>query len=202
MEPQLTSRDKRRIEKNIRKKYAKLDKGPEGLFRYPTGRIGLEKLSYTSELIQALPDTVAMYYVGVGNPFTLGPIHEGEAVLDIGCGAGIDAILAAMMVGPAGTVAGIEMVPEMLARARENLRIMDLANVSFVEGSAETLPYPDDSFDVVISNGVFNLVIDKAKALKEAFRVLKKHGRLMMADQILVGELPKDTKAIVENWAR
>ncbi len=105
-----------------------------------------------------------------------------------------------MMVGPEGKVAGIEMVPEMLSKAKENLRMTDLKNVSFVEGSAEKIPFPDESFDAVISNGVLNLVIDKAGALEEALRVLKPNGRFYIADQILVGQLPSDKKARVKSW--
>lgn len=202
MKNQLTSQDRKRIEEGIRGKYTKVSDSPEGLFQYPTGRAGLEALNYDSELIQALPDSAVASYCGVGNPFTLGVIRKGEAVLDIGCGAGIDTIVAAMMVGPAGTVAGIDMVPEMLARARENLRMTDLKNVIFEEAYGEKLPFADGGFDVVISNGVFNLIPDKAKALSEVVRVLKPGGRLMMADQILVGELPSAIKARVASWAK
>jgi len=145
---------------------------------------------------------VAASYCGVGNPFILGPIREGEAILDIGCGAGVDSIIAAGLVGPSGSVTGIDVVPEMLARASENARLAGLANVAFRESSAEQLPFPDNSFDLVISNGVFNLVVDKVQALGEVFRVLKPAGRFMLADQVLAGELPKETKTRVENWAR
>ena len=202
MKNQLTSQDRKRIEEGIRGKYTKVSDSPEGLFLYPTGRAGLEALDYDSELIQALPDSAVASYCGVGNPFTLGVIRKGDAVLDIGCGAGIDTIVAAMMVGPEGTVVGIDMVPEMLARARENLRMTDLKNVIFEEAYGEKLPFADDGFDVVISNGVFNLIPDKAKALSEVVRVLKPGGRLMMADQILVGELPSEIKARVASWAK
>jgi ubiquinone/menaquinone biosynthesis C-methylase UbiE len=129
-------------------------------------------------------------------------MREGEAVLDIGCGAGVDSIIAARLVGPTGAVTGIDLVPEMLARARENVRQAGVANVTFQESSAEQLPFPDHSFDVVISNGVFNLVVDKAKALGEVFRVLKLRGRFMLADQVLSGDLAKEIKARIENWAR
>ncbi len=120
--------------------------------------------------------------------------------MDIGCGAGVDAIVAAKMVSTTGTVRGIDMVPEMLAQARENARMTELENVTFMEASAEKLPFPDASFDVVISNGVFNLVADKTRALEEAFRVLKPESRLMIADQILVGQLPRRKKARIKNW--
>ena len=200
MEPRLTSQERKRVVNGLRGKYVKVAVNPEGLFRYPTGQAGLETLYYDPELIQALSDAVRASYCGVGNPFALGPIHKGDAVLDIGCGAGVDTIVAAMMAGPAGTVSGIEMVPEMLERAMENLLMMGLENVTFFDGSAEKLSFPAGSFEVVISNGVFNLVIDKARALREAFRVLKPAGRLMMADQTLTGELQDDVKIRVDTW--
>ena len=202
MEFELTKKDRKRIEKSIIQKYKKVADSPEGQFQYPTGLAGLKTLNYDSTMIEVLPEAVAASYCGVGNPFSLGPINRGEAVLDIGCGAGVDAILAGMMVGPEGKVVGIEVVPEMLRRARENLGMTDLKNITFAEGYAENIPFPDASFDVVISNGVFNLVVDKAKALEEALRVLKASGRLYIADQILVGQLPSDKKARLKSWFR
>jgi arsenite methyltransferase len=203
MENELTPQDKQRIEEAIRGKYIQVAVSPEGMFRYPTGRAGLEALHYPPEIIQSLPETVAASYCGVGNPFALGPLNQGEVVLDIGCGAGADSIIAAKMVGPEGKVTGVELVPEMLARARENAQIAGVENVTFMEASAEHLPFPDHSFDVVISNGVFNLVVDKIQALQEVYRILQPGGRFMLADQVLAaGEVPKETKARVENWAR
>jgi len=202
VENELTRQDRQRIEESIRQKYLKAAASPEGLFRYPTGRAGLEALDYAPDMVRDLPEAVAASYCGVGNPFILGPIHEGEAILDIGCGAGVDSIIAARLVGPSGSVTGIDLVPEMLARASENARLAGVDNVTFQESSAEQLPFPDNSFDKVISNGVFNLVVDKVKALSEVFRVLKPGGRFLLADQVLAGELPKETKARVENWAR
>jgi len=202
VESELTCQDRQRIEENIRQKYLQAAANPEGLFPYPTGRAGLEALDYAPDMVRELPETVAASYCGVGNPFILGPIHEGEAILDIGCGAGVESIMAARLVGPSGSVTGIDLVPEMLARASENARLAGVDNVTFQESSAERLPFPDNSFDMVISNGVFNLVVDKVKALSEVFRVLKPGGRFLLADQVLAGELPKETKARVENWAR
>jgi SAM-dependent methyltransferase len=202
VENELTRQDQQRIEEGIRQKYLKAAASPEGLFRYPTGRAGLEALDYAPDMLRDLPEAVAASYCGVGNPFILGPIHEGEAILDIGCGAGVDSIIAARLVGPSGSVTGIDLVPEMLARASENVRLAGLDNVTFEESPAEQLPFPDNRFDMVISNGVFNLVVDKVKALGEVFRVLKPGGRFRLADQVLAGELPKETKARVENWAR
>ena len=197
-----SSTDKQRIEEGIRKRYAKVALTPEGIFRYPTGRAGLEGLKYDPQMINELTPEVISSYCGVGNPFALEPIHKGESVLDVGCGGGVDTLIAAMMIGRDGKAIGIDLVPEMIARARENVLKTSLKNISFQESSAEKMPFPDESFDVVISNGAFNLVTDKSKALKEVFRVLKPRGRLMIADQILTGELPDDKKAKIEKWAR
>jgi arsenite methyltransferase len=202
MSDDLTPQERQQIEEGIRGKYVKVAVSPEGFFRYPTGRAGMEALQYDPQFIHALPGSVADPYCGVGNPFTLGPIHPGNTVLDIGCGAGVDTIIAALMVGSSGSVTGIDLVPEMLERAKDNARLVGTLNVEFMEGSAEELPFSDNTFDVVTSNGVFNLVVDKVKALDEVYRVLKPGGRFMFADQILAGELPKETKARIENWAR
>ena len=202
MENQFSVRDKKKIQKAIRKKYKKVAKNPDGFFKYPTGRPGLEALQYNKEFIRKLPDTVAVSYSGVGNPFTLGPIKAGETVLDIGCGAGADSFLAAMETGPTGKVVGVDLIAEMLDRAEENLSHLGLHNVSFQQASAERLSAGDESFDVVISNGVFNLVPDKAGALAEVYRVLKPQGRLMIAGQLLAGELPKEKKKIIKSWSQ
>jgi len=198
----LTTEDRNRIKASIRQKYAEVSISPEGFFRYPTGRVGLEALGYASEIIRSLPEAAISSYCGVGNPFTLGKIDGGERVLDIGCGGGMDTLAAALMVGPSGNVVGIDMVSDMLIRARKNLQETSLPNVTFLEASAENLPFRDRSFDVVLSNGVFNLIVDKARVLAEVFRVLKPNGRLMIADQILTGDLPGDTKSRVESWFR
>ena len=198
----LTGTDTKKIYKAIHKKYKKVAKNPTGLFKYPTGRAGLEALQYPSEIINTLPEAVTDSYCGVGNPFALGPINQGEVVLDIGCGSGVDVIFAAMMAGSSGNIVGIDVTPEMLKRAKENLAFTDLTNITFEKAGADNLPFADQDFDVVISNGAFNLAPDKPKALSEVFRVLKSKGRLMIADQILIGELPKEKKQIIKSWSR
>lgn len=199
---ELTAKDRKQIKESIRGKYTKVARNPEGLFKYPTGRLGLETLKYDKEFVQTLPPAVITSYCGVGNPFTLGPISEAEVVLDIGCGAGVDTIVAGHKVGPKGKVTGIDTVPEMLAKAKANVRMMDLKNVTLLEASAEKLPFPDSGFDVVISNGVFNLVPDKPRAVAEAFRVLRPGGRFMIADQVLVGQPSSDNRARIKSWFR
>ena len=201
METQFTAKDKKWIQKKIWKTYKKAAKNPDGLFRYPTGHEGLETLKYDSELLQALPAEVAASYCGVGNPFTLGSINEGDDVLDVGCGAGVDTLFSAMMTGASGKVVGIDLTPAMLQRAKKNLSKTDLKNVRFEEGSVENLPFTDEDFDAVTSNGALNLVPDKAKAFGEIYRVLKPGGRLMVADEILIDELPKEKDKIIKSWA-
>ena len=202
MEPEFSAREKEKIYKGIRKKYKKVAKKPDGLFKYPTGKAGLETLRYDSEILQTLPETVIACFCGVGNPFSLGAVNEGESVLDIGCGSGVDTIFAAKMTGPSGKVVGVDLMPEMLQRAQENLGLANLANVTYERASCDKLPFPEEHFDVAISNGAFNLVPDKPGALSEVFRVLRPNGRLMIADQILVGERPNEKKQILKSWSR
>ena len=202
METNFNSDERKRIREGIDEKYKRVAISPECKFSYPTGRAGLEGQKYDPEILKTLPEDALASYCGVGNIFRLGPINRGETVLDIGCGAGVDTLVAAIMVGPEGKVTGIDLIPEMLSQARINLEKTSLKNVSFEEGSAEELPFPEKTFDVVISNGVFNLIPDKMKALREVFRVLKSSGRFLLADQILMGDTPADTESMVENWAR
>jgi len=201
MEARFNSDERKRIREGISEKYKKVAISPEGKFSYPTGRAGLEGQKYNPDVLRELPKDVLASYCGVGNPFSLGPVNKGEAVLDIGCGAGVDTLVAAIKVGPEGKATGIDLIPDMLKQAKRNLKKTSLENVTFQEASAEQLPFPDGTFDVVISNGVFNLIPDKAKALREVIRVLKLSGRFLLADQILIGETPADTESMVKNWA-
>ncbi|MBI3086892.1 MAG: methyltransferase domain-containing protein, partial [candidate division NC10 bacterium] len=181
------------IREGIAEKYRKVAVSPGGLFRYPTGQASARGLGYPPALLAAIPRAIRERFVGVGNPFALGPIHLGEAVLDLGCGAGLDALLAAQLVGPAGRVAGIDLSPEMLAVAEAGRAEAGLPQVEFREASVEALPFPDASFDVALSNGVLNLIPDKPAALREIFRVLRPGGRLQACDIALVGDrLPPD----------
>jgi ubiquinone/menaquinone biosynthesis C-methylase UbiE len=143
---------------------------------------------------------VASLYCGVGNPFSLGNIHPGEQILDIGCGAGVDAIVAAILTGPNGQAFGVDIVPEMIRQAKTNRAKTGLENAHFQETSGEALPFDDEVFDAVISNGAINLMPDKERALSEAFRVMKVGGRLMIADQVSSTNAQKDLKSRVDSW--
>ncbi|OGP59916.1 MAG: methyltransferase type 11 [Deltaproteobacteria bacterium RBG_13_49_15] len=200
MEDLFTSEENEQIQSQIRDKYRKVSLNPGGFFNYPTGRAGLEILGYDPSFTSDLPDEVSQFYCGVGNPFSMGKIKEGETVLDLGCGVGIDAVFAAKIVGSKGKVFGVDLVPEMLDRAKKNVQILGIANVSFIEGSAEKLDFPKDSFHSVISNGAINLIPDKKRAIAEVFRVLKPNGRFMVADQVLTDRIEKDLKARISTW--
>jgi arsenite methyltransferase len=197
---ELTDQEKGLIREKIQEKYARVAASPAGCFRYPTGREGIEKLGYPPELWIDFPEELLASFCGVGNPFSLGHIEPGEAVLDIGCGAGLDVFVAARLAGPQGRVVGIDVTLRMVDKAKEHLSRLGLKQVAFQMGEAEALPFPDKDFDVVISNGVLNLTLDKDKAVREIFRVLKPGGWLWMADMVLVEALPPEREQKVENW--
>jgi len=157
------------------------------------------KIGYDKAELEALPEGTVLG-VGCGNPVALASLKEGEVVLDLGSGAGIDVFLAANRVGPAGKVIGVDMTPEMLARAKENADKGGYTNVEFRKGEIEDLPLGDGTVDCVISNCVINLSVDKDRTFGEAFRVLKPGGRLMVSDIVLTKALPKEIVASVEAY--
>lgn len=200
MTTELTDQEKRLIREKIREKYARAAATPTGSFQYPTGLQGIRQLGYPEEWWQDFPPALQESFCGVGNPFNLGEINPGDMVLDLGCGAGFDAGVAARLVGPEGQVVGVDLTPEMVVRAWELALHLPFRNLSFQVASAESLPFPDRFFDVVTSNGAFNLVIDKDQAAEEIFRVLKPGGRLHLADMVLVTPLPSEGQSRIENW--
>ncbi len=200
MMQKLTEQEKSLIREKIQEKYDRVAASPSGCFRYPVGREGIITLGYPPELWQDFPETLLASYCGVGNPFSLGPIQPGEAVLDIGCGAGFDVFVAAKLVGSQGRVVGIDVTLRMVEKAKEHLSRLALTNVSFQIGEAEALPFPDKDFDAVISNGVLNLALDKDKAVKEIYRVLKPGGRALLADMVLVESLPPEREQKIDDW--
>ena len=147
-----------------------------------------------------LPAEAVLASLGCGNPTALAELHEGEVVLDLGSGGGIDVLLSARRVGPTGRAFGLDMTEEMLTLARENQRKAGTNNVEFLKGEIENIPLPNDSVDVIISNCVINLSADKAQVLREAFRVLRPGGRFAISDVVVRGEVPDEVRRSLELW--
>jgi arsenite methyltransferase len=187
------------LKSEIRKKYASVSNEPEQHFVFPTGRSWAEDLDYPPELAN-VPETTIQSFAGVANPFSLGRLEPGEQVLDLGSGAGTDSLVAAQMVGAEGRVTGIDMTPEMLAKARAAAAEMGQTNVEFVEAEAEQLPFGDATFDVVISNGVIDLVPDKDAVFSELFRVLAPGGRIQIADVTIQRPVSEEGRRNIDLW--
>jgi SAM-dependent methyltransferase len=187
------------LKAEIKKTYACVSEEPERDFIFPTGRAWAEDLGYPPELAN-VPDGAVESFAGVANPFSLGRLRSGERVLDLGSGAGTDSLVAGQMVGSTGTVTGIDMTPEMLAKARGAAEQMRAENVEFVEGEIERLPFADTSFDVVISNGVVDLVPDKDAVFSEINRVLVPGGRIQIADVTIQNPVSEEGRRNIDLW--
>ena len=187
------------LKSEIKKTYSSVSQEPERDFVFPTGRAWAQDLGYPDELANVLESAVESF-AGVANPWTMGRLQPGERVLDLGSGAGTDSLVAAQMVGPEGSVTGIDMTPEMLAKARNAAATMGVANVEFVEGEAERLPFADASFDVVISNGVIDLVPDKDAVFGELYRVLAPGGRMQIADVTIQNPVSEEGRRKIDLW--
>jgi arsenite methyltransferase len=187
------------LKSEIKKTYASVSHEPEKDFIFPTGRAWAEDLGYPDEMSQ-VPDFVAESFAGVANPWSLGRLQPGERVLDLGSGAGMDSLIAALQVGPEGSVTGIDMTPEMIENARKGAAELGLENVTFVEGEAESLPFDDSSFDVVISNGVIDLIPDKDAVFGEIHRVLVPGGRIQIADVTIQQPVSEEGRRKIDLW--
>jgi arsenite methyltransferase len=184
----------------IQEEYNEVASHPHKGFHFHTGRPLARILEYQDEWLEGIPESCIESFAGTGNPFSLGKLSSGERVVDVGCGAGIDSLIAAKKVGPDGWVVGVDMTPSMLKKARQAADEAELKNVQFRQGYAEALPVDDGWADVVISNGVLNLMPDKAAALEEMSRVLKSGGRLQIGDILVQKAVPESAKRKIDLW--
>jgi SAM-dependent methyltransferase len=192
--------DQAALRAQVKQKYREVALQPNASFHFHTGRSLASRLGYPASAVDRLPDSAVESFAGVGSPFALRDLQPGERVVDVGCGAGFDTILAAGQVGPNGRVIGVDMTPEMLDKARRTVDELGLAHVEIREGLAEQLPVDDGWADVVISNGVINLCPDKATVFAEIHRVLRPGGTLQFADIANGNPVPDAAVRDIDLW--
>jgi len=188
------------LRRAIQDEYAVVAQEPEHGFHFFVGRPLARLLGYDDAWLDGVPEATIASFAGTGNPFSLGALRLGEQVVDVGSGGGIDSLIAARMVGPSGRVIGIDMTPAMLDKARTSAASAGMRNVEFREGFGESLPVEDGWADVVISNGVLNLMPDKDAALREMARVLRPGGRLQIGDILVQKAVPQSAKEDIALW--
>jgi arsenite methyltransferase len=188
------------LREEIRKTYTDVSTDQAQEFIFPTGRAWAQELGYPEPELARVPDATVESFAGVANHWVLGRIEPGAVVLDLGCGAGTDLFIAAQMTGPTGRVIGVDMTAGMLERARASAAEMGIDNVELIESLIESLPLEDASVDVVLSNGVIDLVPDKDAVLDEIDRVLRPGGRLQLADVVIRHEVSEDARKRIDLW--
>jgi arsenite methyltransferase len=189
------------LRREVTAMYASLAAAPAGTFHFHRGpEYATRALGYDAEAVSRLPIDVTARFAGVGNPHAIAPLPGGATVLDVGCGAGTDLLLAALRVGPKGAAIGVDMTEAMRAYAADGATVCGLTNVDMREGDAAALPVDDRSVDVMFSNGVLNLVPEKERAITEMARVLKPGGRLQIADIIIGERLPERVVRDIDLW--
>jgi arsenite methyltransferase len=192
--------DREVLREAIRGEYEVVAEDPNKGFHFHTGRPLARILGYQDAWLEGIPEASIESFAGTGNPFSLGEIGVGERVVDVGCGAGIDSLIAARMSGETGQVVGVDMTPAMLEKAKGSAAAAKLLNVEFRAGYGESVPVPDAWADVVISNGALNLMPDKVAVLREMARVLKPNGRLQLGDILVAKEVPQGAKEDIDLW--
>jgi len=192
--------DRAELRRAITAEYELVAREPQRGFHFHTGRRLARILGYSEEWLEGIPESSIESFAGTGNPFAVGPLSRGDRVVDVGCGAGIDSLIAAKKVGDSGRVIGVDMTRAMLAKARKSAASSGFLNVDFREGFMEALPVDDGWADVVISNGVLNLAPDKPAALNEMARVLKPGGRLQIGDILVQRAVPEGSKRKIDLW--
>lgn len=188
------------LREEVKSKYRDVARNPNGEHHFHTGRPLARRLGYDPALVDSMPDAAVESFAGVANPFSLRALDPGEKVVDAGSGGGFDCFVAADQVGPRGKVVGIDMLPEMLEKSRKTTEIMGLTQVEFREGLLEQIPVQDGWADVVISNGVINLCVDKRQVFSELWRVLRPGGRLQFGDIANGKPVPAGALRDIDLW--
>lgn len=197
----ITSLDKEHIKKSVQAMYTEVAQQPEKVFHFPTGRKACEFVGYPAHQLDAIPATAAESFAGVGYPFATDVIKSGDTILDIGSGSGTDVLISAQLTGESGKVYGLDMTQAMRDKLKSNSDKAGLHNIELIEAEADHIPLPDESVDVVTSNGVLNLIINKQQAFEEIYRVLKPGGRIQISDIVVRQEVSEECRQNPKLWA-
>lgn len=197
-----SNEEKAQITQAVQDKYVQIAESAVGKFNYKTGEEGAQTLGYDQEVIKKMEVEALESFCGVGNPFLIWEVQQGESILDFGCGAGFDLIVARYKVGKIGKLCGVDLTPEMLVKAQRNFTNLGFHEIETQQITSEKLPYDDNSFNAVLSNGVINLSPAKAELFAEIYRVLKPGGRLQFADIVLEEEAASSGATSFEAWAQ
>lgn len=190
------------IKAAVAERYGRVASAPNDKFNFPVGRTFAESVGYPPEKLDQLPRGTWESFTGAGNPQPFVSLKPGETLLDLGCGAGLDLCLYADRIGPTGKLYGLDLSQQMLDKASENLRQADIQNVEWLHASADAIPLPDSSVDVVTANGIYNLSPNKDAVMREVARVLRPGGRTIFAEIVLTAELPLDARREINDWFR
>lgn len=190
------------IKKMVKDKYSEVATNPYGVFNFPVGKSFALKVGYPKEVLDALPASLTESFTGANNPQPFAELKEGEVALDLGCGAGLDLYFYAQAVGAKGKVYGLDISDAMVARAKENMKKANVENVEIRRGESDDLPFDDNFFDVVASNGIYNLSPDKEAVMRQVYRVLKPGGRTVFSEIVLKESLSEDERKSHSDWFR
>ncbi len=190
------------IKEAVKEKYSQVAKDPCVSFNFPVGKTFALNVGYPKDILNKLPQSMYESFTGANNPQPFVGLKEGEIVLDLGCGAGLDLYFYGKAVGPNGKVYGLDISEDMVGKAKSNLEVAGIENVEIKSGHSDNLPFQDNFFDAVASNGIYNLSPDKEKVMHEVFRVLKPGGRTVFCEVVLRDKLPENIRKNIDDWFR